>query len=55
MKYSPAVQNAVEVDGVLDVPAALKDAMDGTSTTLFYKFKEPLTEDEMTQRPPPPA
>ena len=47
MKYSPAVQNAVEVDGVLDVPAALKDAMDGTSTTLFYKFKEPLTEDEM--------
>ena len=47
VKYSPAVQNAVEVDGVLDVPAALKDAMDGTSTTLFYKFKEPLTEDEM--------
>ena len=47
VKYSPAVQNAVEVDGVLDVPAAMKDALDGKSTTLFYKFKEPLTEDEM--------
>lgn len=47
VKYSPAVQNAVEVDGVLDVPAAMKDALDGKSATLFYKFKEPLTEDEM--------
>lgn len=47
VKYSPAVQNAVEVGGVLDVPAAMKDALEGKSTTLFYKFKEPLTEEEM--------
>lgn len=47
VKYSPAVQNAVEVDGVLAIPAAMKETLDGKSTTLFYKFKEPLTEEEM--------
>ncbi len=47
VKYSPAVQNAVEVDGIMGVPAAMKDALDGKSNTLFYKFKKPLTEEEM--------
>ena len=47
VKYSPAVQNAVEVDGVMGIPSVMKDAIDGKSTTLFYKFKKPLTEEEM--------
>lgn len=47
VKYSPAVQNAVEVDGVMDIPAKLKESLDGKSATLFYKFKEPLSEEEM--------
>lgn len=47
VKYSPAVQKGIEVDGILDVPAALKQAMDGRSSTLFFKFKTPLTDEDM--------
>ena len=48
VKYSPAVRNGVEVDGILDVPAALKTAMDETngSLTAFFKFKTPLTDED---------
>lgn len=47
VKYSPAVQNAVEVESVAAIPAALKETLDGKSTTLFYKFKSPLTDADM--------
>mgnify|MGYP002511414391 CR=1 FL=1 len=47
VKYSPAVQKAVELDGVTDIPAAMKESLDGKSTTLFYKFKEPVTDEDM--------
>ena len=47
VKYSPAVQNAVEVDGLMDIPAAMLEALDGKSTTLFYKFKQPLSDEDM--------
>lgn len=47
VKYTPAVQNGIEVDGVLDVPAALKEAMDGESSALFFKFKNPLSDEDM--------
>lgn len=48
VKYSPAVRNGVEVDGILAVPAALKTAMDETSGSLtaFFKFKTPLTDED---------
>ncbi len=48
VKYSPAVQNAIEVDDLYAVPAALKRAMeeDG-SFAIYFKFKTPLTEQDM--------
>ncbi len=45
--YTPAVQNSIQVDGVLDVPAALKEALDGRSRALFFQFKQPLTDEDM--------
>lgn len=47
VKYSPAVQNAVELDGLMDIPAAMSQTLDGKSTTLFYKFKDPLSDEDM--------
>ncbi len=47
VKYSPAVQNAVEVDGLKDIPAAMSESLDGKSATLFYKFKTPLSDEDM--------
>lgn len=47
VKYSPAVQQAVEVDKMTDIPAALKESLDGKSTTLFYKLKNPVTDEDM--------
>ncbi len=47
-KYTPAVQKAVELDRVLDVPAAVSGALDGKDAVLYYKFKEPLTDEDMT-------
>lgn len=47
VKYSPAVQNAVEVDGLMAIPAAMNESLDGKSTSLFYKFKEPLSDEDM--------
>ena len=49
VKYSPAVQNAVELDGLMDIPAAMSQTLDGKSTTLFYKFKEPLSDEDMSK------
>ena len=51
VKYSPAVRMAVEVDSVLDIPAATKAVLDGQSgsVTAFFKFKAPLTEAENSQ------
>ena len=46
-KYTPAVQKAVELESVLNVPAAMSEALDGGSAALFYKFKEPLTDEDM--------
>ena len=46
VKYSPAVQNGVEVDTIYDVPAQLKQALEDNSSSLFCKFKTPLTEYE---------
>lgn len=50
VKYSPAVRKGVEVDNVLAVPAALKTALDETSgsTTAFFKFKTPLTDEDIS-------
>ena len=50
VKYSPAVRKGVEVDNVLAVPAALKTALDETSgsTTAFFKFKAPLTDEQIS-------
>lgn len=47
LKYTPAVQNGIPVDGVLDVPAALKQTLDGSSGALFFQFKSPLTQQDM--------
>lgn len=48
VKYSPAVRTSVELDGLLDVPAQLKQDMDEGKCTVFYRFKTPLTEEDMT-------
>ncbi len=47
VKYSPAVQKAVELDSLLDLPSAVSGALDGGSAALFYKFREPLTDEDM--------
>lgn len=46
VKYSPAVQNSVEVDSLLDVPAQFKKALDEKQGAVYYRFKTPLTEEE---------
>ncbi|MBD5118383.1 MAG: transglutaminase domain-containing protein [Clostridiales bacterium] len=48
VKYSPAVQNSVEVDSLYDVPAALKQAMDSEgNSAIYFKFKTPLADEDM--------
>ena len=47
VEYSPAVRNSVELDGLLDVPARLKQDMDEGKNVVYYRFKTPLTEAEM--------
>lgn len=47
VKYSPAVQNSVELDGLTDVPAQYKKDMDEGHNTVYYRFKTPLTDEEM--------
>ena len=49
VKYSPAVRNSVEVDGLLDVPAQYKKDIDEGNYTVYYRFKTPLTEEEVGQ------
>ncbi len=48
VKYSPAVQNSVELDGLLDVPAQFKKALDERQGAVYYRFKTPLTEAEQS-------
>lgn len=46
--YSPAVQNSVELDSLLDVPAQYKkDLDDGRYSSVYYRFTTPLTDEEM--------
>ena len=47
VKHTPAVRNGIEVEGILEVPAALKEAMDGRNGALFFKFQNPLSEQDM--------
>ena len=47
VEYSPAVRFSEELDGLMDVPARLKQDLDGGKSAVFYRFKTPLTEEEM--------
>lgn len=48
VKYSPAVRNSVELDGLTDVPAQYKKDIDeGRYGAVYYRFKTPLTDEEM--------
>ena len=47
VKHTPAVRNGIEVEGILEVPAALKEAMDGRNGALFFKFQNALSEQDM--------
>ena len=49
VKYSPAVQNSVELDSLVDVPAQYKKDIDEGRRAVYYRFKTPLTEEEMGQ------
>lgn len=49
VKYSPAVQNSVEVDDVTAIPALLKASLDEKEGAVFYRFKEPLTEKQVSE------
>ena len=48
-KYSPAVQNSVEVDDIFAVPALLKATLDEAEggISAYYKFKEPLSDEDV--------
>lgn len=46
VKYSPAVQNSVELNSLGDVPAKFKEALDKGDSSAFFRFKKPLTEEE---------
>lgn len=47
VKYSPAVQNSVELDGLTDVPAQYKKDLDEGRYAVYYRFKTPLTDEDM--------
>lgn len=49
VKYSPAVRNSVELDSLLDVPAQFKKDLDEGRYMAYYRFKAPLTDEEMRQ------
>lgn len=49
VKYSPAVRNSVELDSLMDVPAQFKKDMDEGDHAVYYRFKTPLTDEEMSQ------
>ena len=49
VKYSPAVQNSVEVDDITAIPALLKASLDEKEGAVFYRFKEPLTEKQVSE------
>lgn len=47
VKYSPAIQFSQELDGLTDVPARLRQDLDEGKSAVFYRFKTPLTEEDM--------
>ena len=47
VKYSPAVQNSVELDSLTDVPAQYKKDIDEGRCAVYYRFKTPLTDEDM--------
>lgn len=47
VKYSPAVQNSVELNSLTDVPAQYKKDMDEGRYAVYYRFKTPLTDEDM--------
>ena len=47
VKYSPAVQNSVELDSLTDVPSQYKKDMDEGRYAVYYRFKTPLTDEDM--------
>ncbi|MDE6590611.1 MAG: transglutaminase-like domain-containing protein [Oscillospiraceae bacterium] len=49
VKYSPAVQNSVMLDSLMEVPAQYKQAVDEGQRVAYYRFKTPLTDEEMAQ------
>ena len=49
VKYSPAVQNSVTLDSLMEVPAQYKQAVDEGQRVAYYRFKTPLTDEEMAQ------
>lgn len=49
VKYSPAVRSSVELDSLLDVPAQYKKDVDEGNYAVYYRFKAPLTDEEMSQ------
>ena len=49
VKYSPAVRSSVELDSLMDVPAQYKKDIDEGRYAVYYRFKTPLTDEEMQQ------
>lgn len=46
-KYSYAVQNAEQVEDLFDIPARVKEEIDGDKNSLFFKFPKALDEEEL--------
>lgn len=49
VKYSPAVRFSVELDSLKDVPAQFKKDLDEGHNAVYYRFRAPLTDEEMSQ------
>lgn len=47
VKYSSAVQNAVQVKDIYQAPTKIKKALDNKESSVYYKFQEPVTEKEL--------
>lgn len=46
-KYSYAVQNAVAVKDLFEVPAKVREAFNGKSSSLYFKFPKMMSEQEL--------
>ena len=49
VKYTPAVQTSTELDSLMDLPAQYKKDLDEGRCAAYYRFKTPLTDEEMGQ------